>query len=146
MTKYPCDDSDRRGVEKVSVRTTMRLTRLSWFSKITDFLFGYDIFISYSRRDGSAYAQLLQQELEARDYRCFIDRRELPIGSPLDSSLLRALSRSSVLVVVGSPVSRDAKSYVPKEIRGFAQVKPEGWRKIVPISIGNTLRHRRTGM
>jgi WD40 repeat protein len=77
--------------------------------------------------------------LEARDYRCFIDRRELPVGEPLDTSLLRALRRSSVLVVLASPVSLDAKSHIPKEIRGFAQVKPEARRKIVPISIGNTI-------
>jgi hypothetical protein len=139
MTKFPEGDSDRGEVEKESAPPTRGVSRRSRFAAITDFLFGYDVFISYSRRDASDYARSLQQALEARDYRCFIDKRELPVGSPLDSSLLRALSRSSALVVVGSPVSLGAKSYVPKEIRGFAQVKPESRRKIVPISIGDTL-------
>lgn len=64
--------------------------------------FKYDLFISYARRDGRNYAQKLRDQLRKLDFACFLDLDELPPGIPLNSTLLRALRRSAVLVIVGT--------------------------------------------
>ncbi len=67
---------------------------------ITDRIFGFDVFISYSRKDGVAYARKLEEELLQRRLRCFLDSKEMPPGSELKASLLSAVARSTTLVLV----------------------------------------------
>jgi hypothetical protein len=46
--------------------------------KLSRFLFGYDVFISYPYTGGKAYARALQQQLANLDYEPFLDEEELP--------------------------------------------------------------------
>jgi WD40 repeat protein len=104
------------------------------FKSLFRFLFRYDIFISYARRDGKEYALKLSDQLKQLDFSCFLDHDEAPPGTSLNNTLKRALKRSATLVVVGT--ERAAKShYVELEVSEFARTR----RAIIPIDIEGTL-------
>lgn len=106
----------------------------SLFKALFKFLFRYDIFISYARRDGKEYALKLRDQLKQLDFTCFLDYEELPPGNSLNSTLKRALRKSAALVVVGT--ERATKSrYVELEVGEFAKTG----RAIIPIDIEGTL-------
>lgn len=102
-------------------------------------LLGNDIFISYSRSDGRAYAEKLYAQLRAMDYSCFIDYEKLYAGNQLNKALKRALLRSKVLLVVGTPGVRRPGSWVPKEVATFAETE----RPVIPINIRGALTEPR---
>lgn len=93
-------------------------------------LVGDDIFISYSRSDAVAYAAALANELSARGFSCYLDQWESQGGTEIPPRVLRRLSRSSLLVVVGSRGARDSKP-VASEVAAFGQKN----RHLVPISV-----------
>ena len=78
-------------------------------------LLGYDIFISYRRSDGSAYAEKLWRDLKAAGIAPFLDRDETPGGARLTPSLMRALRRSRMLVVLLTPDVLDSE-WVQQEV------------------------------
>ncbi len=101
------------------------------------FLFGDDIFISYSRADGVTYAAGLADELAGRKFSCRFDLWGSEPGKEMPNSLRRALSRSAVLVLVGTPSAAKSK-HVAQEV---AELKRRG-RKIVPVAFdGVVLRN-----
>ena len=113
-----------------------RLTSLSdfLFRSLFRFLFRYDVFISYARRDGKEYALKLRDQLKALDFSCFLDYDELPAGNSLNKTLKKAIRKSAILVVVGT--ERAIKSrYVELEIAEFSKTT----RAIIPIDIAGTL-------
>jgi WD40 repeat protein len=93
-------------------------------------LVGYDLFISYRRSDATPYALALFEALSKADFRCFLDDNDATPGKPLTDKLLRALSRSSVLLIVASP-DLPHSTWVPREIEIFAKSK----RDIILINI-----------
>jgi hypothetical protein len=98
------------------------------------YLFGDDIFISYSRGDGINYAPGLANELAKQDFSCFLDQWGTPPGEELPRPLKRALARSRVLVLIGS--DRAASSIaVSKEIAEFVKKN----RPIIPIDFEGAL-------
>jgi WD40 repeat protein len=98
------------------------------------YLFGDDIFISYSRGDGINYAPGLANELAKQDFSCFLDQWGTPPGEDLPRPLKRALARSRVLVLIGS--DRAAASIaVSKEITEFVRKN----RPIIPIDFEGAL-------
>jgi WD40 repeat protein len=97
---------------------------------------GYDVFISYSWRDGRTYAKALRTAL-ARRYRVFLDDSELYGGLQLSSNLGLALRRSSALAMIVTPDALDSP-HVQDELRAFDQLG----RPLIPINIGDQLRRR----
>src|SRR5918998_1572202 len=99
-----------------------RLTAASdyLFRRLFKFLFRYDIFISYARRDGKGYALKLKEQLTSLDFSCFLDYEELPPGNSLNSTLRRALKRSAAVVVLGTEGAL-ASRYVELEVSEFAR-------------------------
>jgi WD40 repeat protein len=105
------------------------------------FLFGDDIFISYSRADGAAYAAALANELSkpGRDFSCFLDQWGASAGNDLSKPVLRALRRSSVLVLIGTPCAIGSK-FVRQEVDSFSQQNwPRAHRPILPVNINGAL-------
>lgn len=98
------------------------------------FLFGEDLFISYSRSDATAYAASLASELTSGGFSCFLDQWGTEPGQKIPPRVLRSLDRSSMLVLVGSPEAARSEA-VEREVRRFLK---KG-RPIVPISIGGAL-------
>lgn len=107
-------------------------------AKIAHKLLGDDVFISYSRADGATYAALLASELTKRKLSCRIDQWGSQPGKDLPPDLLRALRRSSMLVVVGSAGAASSAA-VEREVLEF---RPTG-RFIVPIDIDGSIRSAR---
>jgi hypothetical protein len=78
-------------------------------------LFGYDFFVSYARKDASRYAERLFQELESRGYVTCFDRSDLHAGEQLPDALARACARSRCTVLVDTLGARESR-YVADEI------------------------------
>jgi hypothetical protein len=51
---------------------------------IRDFLLGYDVYISYARADGHAYALGLAKRLQGRKYACFVDQFSPSPGTDIE--------------------------------------------------------------
>ena len=105
-------------------------------------ILGHDIFISYRRSDGSAYAEKLWRDLKSAGLTPFLDRDETPGGAQLTPTLVRALRKSRMLVVLLTPDVLDSE-WVQQEVETFAAFKR---RAIVPINIDNYIgRHNLEG-
>jgi WD40 repeat protein len=113
-----------------------KLTAISeyLFRRMFKFLFRYDVFISYARRDGKGYALKLKEQLTRLDFSCFLDYDELPAGNSLNKTLKRALKRSAAVVVVGTEGALKSR-YVELEVCEFASTG----RAIIPIDFEGTL-------
>ncbi len=100
----------------------------SVFEKSRRFLFGDDIFISYSRVD-STYALTLANELTKRKLSCFLDQWGTPPGEELPKELLDTIKRCSTMVLIGSENAAESEN-VGKEVREFLETK----RPIIPVT------------
>lgn len=96
--------------------------------KIRRFLFGDDIFISYSRAD-STYALALANELIKNNLSCFLDQWGTPPGEELPQKLINTIKRCSTMVLVGSKNAGESDS-VGLEITEFLKTE----RPIIPIT------------
>src|SRR5438045_110820 len=65
--------------------------------------FSDDIFISYSRADGVTYATGLTTRLTAKMFACRFDQWDTTPGGEIPKKLRKALRRSALLVLVGTP-------------------------------------------
>jgi WD40 repeat protein len=99
------------------------------------YLFGDDIFISYSRQDGLNYAQGIASQLAAGwAYSCRVDLWETVPGVEMPASLRRSLRWSKMLVLVGTPGAATSVN-VGLEVAEFM----ETGGIIVPIDFENTV-------
>jgi hypothetical protein len=64
----------------------------------------FDIFISYRRDSGSAYAQLVYAALTLHGFSAFLDVRDLGSG-PFDSALLNVIRATKDVIVIVTPES-----------------------------------------
>ena len=110
----------------------MNLTTL--LSRPYSLLFGYDIFISYAHRGSQVYAGKLDEQLTSLDYSCFIDKKEVPSGRPLNKSLAFALRASKTLILIGTEGALN-RDYVQLEFQEFAKTG----RPIIPVNVGEAL-------
>lgn len=75
----------------------------SLIRSLADFVFGYDLFVSYSRRDwGDTYALELVRQLSGppHDFRCFLDAMSMETGDSWRRQGARALRKSSKIVLL----------------------------------------------
>jgi WD40 repeat protein len=104
-------------------------------------LFGYDLFISFALgpapRGSLSYASDLARRLRERDFSVFFSEDEAPPGERLDSTLLKALHSSRLLVVIANRGTLEQPRWVRKEVEEFRRRHPG--RTIIPISVGGAL-------
>ena len=93
-------------------------------------LFGHDVFISYSRADGFAFASSLAFKLGETKASAYADVFGSEPGATTPADVLRALKGAKVLVVLCTPGALRS-SAVLDEIRQF----PTG-RPVVPVCLG----------
>jgi WD40 repeat protein len=105
-----------------------------WFARL---LSGDDIFISYARRDASSYVLALANRLISNGLSCFLDQFNGETGITLPPGVVKALGRSSMLVVVATPGTIGSVS-IDKEVRLFRDY-PGRARPIVVVNIGQSL-------
>lgn len=98
-------------------------------------LFGEDIFISYSRLDGSEYAKALLVKLadDGKGFTCFIDELGTEPGKEIPASLRRKVRNCSMLILVGSPLAAKSEA-VGEEIMEFLTVR-RNRERIIPIDV-----------
>jgi hypothetical protein len=66
-------------------------------------IFGYDIFISYSRRGSLDYAYSIAQNFVKKGYECYIDQlSSISLCKELPSTIKNAVTRATSFVLVGS--------------------------------------------
>lgn len=109
---------------------------MGWLGNVTKSLLGYDLFISYSRKEAGAYARELARLLEVGGFGCFIDDEELPAGQELPVTLQKAARRSKALLLVGTDRAL-GRHYVDLEVRSFL----DSGRRVIPINVGHVLEH-----
>ena len=98
------------------------------------YIFGRDIFISYSRADSGKYAPNLALALQAKRPKLFyLDKWIAPPDNKLPRSLKRHLRWSSILVLVCTE-NAVKSDFVRDEIRSFARLG----RKVVPMSVDDS--------
>lgn len=106
------------------------------------FLFGEDVFISYSRRDGANYAAALANELSKRErggFSCFLDQWGASAANELSAPVVRALKRSSVLVLIGTPGAVES-AMVREEVRRFSETRRfRPHRPVLPVNVNGAL-------
>jgi hypothetical protein len=97
------------------------------------FIFGRDIFISYSRQDANKYAPALVMALKERNKQLtfYLDRWLAPSSSTLPASLERHLRWSSLMVVICTEHAVFPGSFVRDEILLFGRLR----RKMIPIDV-----------
>jgi WD40 repeat protein/outer membrane biosynthesis protein TonB len=98
------------------------------------FLHGDDIFISYSRGDGGAYASALAAKLTEKKFSCFIDKLGTEPNEELPDSLKRKIRGCTLMVLVGTQRAA-ASTFVGQEIKEFRKTK----RTIVPVDFGGAV-------
>lgn len=136
---------DNIEVEKASRPSFYRRLISLFFYTPLRFLFGRDVFISYSRADATRYAERIRKDVEAlaqkekkRKPKFYFDRLNAPSTGTrpdvLPASLVRHLKWSSTLVVICSENSIKETSFVGREIELF----PKKNRKVITISVGDT--------
>ncbi len=99
------------------------------------YLFGDDIFVSYSRLDGAIYAAGLANQLTSRKFTCKLDQWGSQPGKEIPPRLKAALRRSSVVVLVGTSGAAHSLA-VGQEIQEFCKTR----RLIIPIDFNGSVR------
>ncbi len=109
-----------------------RLRTLRPIEWLVSYIFGDDIFVSYSRRGGIRYAEQLTHVLsEKYGYSCRADFRQTRTGRTMPDELWRALRRSRTLVIIGSENALQSAN-VSREVEFYLQTHPAKMN-IVPV-------------
>ena len=91
-----------------------------------------DIFISYSREDGSAYLTGLDAALSARGFSCFTDKRGTDADRLPPKTLFRKIRLCKTLVLLGTPGALGKPDNITPELKEFAEAN--GTSRIVCVS------------
>src|SRR5256885_15045300 len=79
-----------------------------------------DIFISYSREDGSAYLKGLDAALSARGFSCFTDKRGTDANRLPPKTLFRKIRLCKTLVLLATPSALRKPENISPEVVEFA--------------------------
>ena len=90
-----------RAFPMIAIGTARKLLEAAW-----ERLLGFDIFITYTRRDGEAYAVALKRALE-REYLVFLDNSAIHGGQSIRARIRREISRCRLHLVVLTPEAVD---------------------------------------
>lgn len=102
--------------------------------RVARWLWGYDIFISYSWADGAEIASDLERVLRDARFHVFRDRARLHIGDRLARTISQAIRRSSCLVIIATTAAIGAR-WVVDEVA----LADHLGRTIIPIACGDVL-------
>lgn len=106
------------------------------FERIASYLYGDDVFISYSY-DDTRYAEALAIELQARQFSVFLGGWGASPSRDLSGNVLRAARRCRLLVIVATPAAI-ASPFVQREV----EIVSAHQRTVVPIDVGGAMGDR----
>jgi|GEM_PF-2939263 len=102
-------------------------------SKVYKSIFGYDIFISYSRMDSIGYAYSVSQHFLDKGYECYLDQLSSTTpGKELPPSIKNAAIKSSSFILVGSAGAKQSQA-IENEIQVFLENNLN--KPFIPITI-----------
>lgn len=107
----------------------------SGLAGLRHFLFGYDVFISYSRADATVYAAQLAHALVDLDLRVYLDQLGSTPDAALPPAVLAPLQASRALVLIGTPAAARSPA-VAQELRHFGALTKVGI--IIPIDVAGS--------
>lgn len=103
-------------------------------------IFGYDIFISYSRKDSLDYAYAIAQSFMQKGYECYIDQlSSTSPGKELPPTIKSAVTRSTSFVLVGSESAKLSQP-IENEISLFLQHNRN--KPLIPITIDGSINNQ----
>ncbi|MFV8324901.1 TIR domain-containing protein [Flavobacterium sp. ZS1P14] len=105
---------------------------MKFLEKLNRIVFGYDFFISYSRKDASNYASNLATEIIKKGYSCYLDQWGSDPGKKLPKRLKSNIMNSSVFILLASNEALQSSS-INLEIDIFLTTR----RVIIPVNLGN---------
>lgn len=91
-----------------------------------------DIFLSYSRKDGSAYVTGLDAALSAKGFSCFMDKRGTDANTDLPRTLVDRIRACKTLVLAATPGAFAQPDNIAEELREFAE--ENGTARIISVS------------
>ncbi|QEM13029.1 toll/interleukin-1 receptor domain-containing protein [Mucilaginibacter rubeus] len=110
---------------------------MSILTFIKKIIFGYDIFVSYSRLDGLNYAYAVAQHFLALGYECYIDQLSSSApGEKLPLSIRYAVKRSTSFVLIGSGGAQNSVP-IADEIKLFLENNKN--LPLIPITIDGAI-------
>jgi hypothetical protein len=110
---------------------------MALFNRTKRSIFGYDIFISYSRKDSLDYAYAIAQYFIDKGYECYIDQlANVQPGRKLPEKIINVLKYSKALVLIGSEGAHESIA-IESEIQHFLANHKDN--PIIPITIEGTI-------
>ncbi|MCB9451340.1 MAG: HEAT repeat domain-containing protein [Anaerolineaceae bacterium] len=95
----------------------------------------YDVFISYSRKDGNEYAERLQKELEAAGYKVWRDIRNINPAQDFTAEIEMGIKNSGAIALCLTPDTQRDNSFVRREIQyALVENRPVFPCRIHPIT------------
>ena len=115
----------------VKAPATNKTRRVNWLR-----IFSYDFFISFKLGPppigAQSYASDLARRLRELDFTVFFSEEEAPPGEKLDTTLVKALHRSQILLVVADEGALQSQ-WVRKEVEEFRRKHPK--RPVITINV-----------
>lgn len=108
------------------------------FTRVSDWLFGHDFFISYRWEDGRKYAERLAERLRQERFDCFLDSDGFLKGDDWRRIGDRELRKTNRLILVASPAVHDSDA-VARELRVFRRTG----RRILAVEFEDSLSTQR---
>lgn len=108
-----------------------RLRVRGWAASLRQLVLGWDVFISYSRSDGGAYARNLRKALSQRGVSAFLDDRDLNLGDELAPRLRRAAQLCSLF----APLITAGATAHPRWVRLEAEAAATSWLRPVCVPV-----------
>lgn len=100
-------------------------------------LFGYDIFISYSRRDSVDYALQLAQMLIEKGYTCYLDQLSSNTpGQELPVPIKHSLRRCTAFVIIGSEGAKKSEA-ITEEVKTFLSQNKQ--QPVIPVNVNGAI-------
>src|SRR5437870_5265559 len=100
-------------------------------------VFGYDLFISYSRIDSMDYAYQLANNFIGLGYECFIDQlTSTTPGKKLPEQITDAIKKSKAFIIIGSEGSQNSYA-ISEEIQVFLDNRKN--QPFIPITIEKSI-------
>lgn len=104
---------------------------------IKKYIFGYDIFISYSRKDSLGYAYTVAKYFMKKGFNCYIDQlSNITPGTQLPLNIKNAIERSTAFILIGSVGAQNSEA-IEQEIKLFLTNNRN--KPLIPITIDGAI-------
>ena len=87
-----------------------------FLQRVSDFVFGYDYFISYKQDDGKNLPKRLADRLTEAGYRVFLDMTGYTAGDDLKQGTTRRVRMSAYTLLIARPGALTRSDWVVQEI------------------------------